>query len=73
MDSKFVPPKDEKEFQERSAKVTAQAAQQMIKALRHRREAAIKPIDDEIRYYKKILDIRTQVLPGQTSLIGEEE
>lgn len=56
MQPTFKPPKTEDEFKERAKNVTADAAQNMINILRRRREAACKPFDEEIKFYKKVLE-----------------
>lgn len=58
MQPSFKPPKTEEEFRERAGKITAVQAQNMIGILRKRREAACKPIDDEIIFFKRVLDTK---------------
>lgn len=58
MQPQFKPPKTEAEFKERADKVTLDAAQNMLGVLRSRREQAVKIIDLEILYWKKVIDYK---------------
>lgn len=55
MDSKFNPPKTQKEFEERANGVEILAAQAVINALKQRRMSATRPIDMEIEYYENVI------------------
>lgn len=55
---KFLPPKDEAEFAERSKDITLPAATSILDSLKHRREALVANIDAEIEFYEKVVKLR---------------
>lgn len=52
---KFIPPATEEEFIERSKDITLPAAVSILDALEKRREDAVRNIDQEIAFYKKVI------------------
>lgn len=56
MDSEFKPPQNEEEFKTRAKGITAEGARAIIKSLRSRREAVVKSLDEELKFYKRVLD-----------------
>lgn len=58
MQPTFKPPKNEAEFKERADKLSVAQAENMIRILRKRREEAVKHIDAEILFFKKVIDYK---------------
>lgn len=58
MDPKFVPPKSASEFKRRADPITVPAAKSILHGLRVRREKAVAPIDEEIKFYKRVIDYK---------------
>ena len=56
MQPSFKPPKTEEEFKARAKEITVDAAHNMIGILRRRRAEAVKHLDAEILFYKKVID-----------------
>ena len=56
MDSEFKPPQTDAEFKSRAKNITANSARAIINSLRARREVLVKSLDDELKFYKRVLD-----------------
>lgn len=55
---KFLPPKDEAEFAARAQEISLEAATSILDSLKHRREALVASIDQEINFYEKVVKFR---------------
>lgn len=60
MQPSFKPPKTEEEFKQRAEKITVANAKNMISILNSRREQAVKAIDQEILFFKKVIGYKSK-------------
>ena len=56
MDSEFKPPQTDDEFKSRAKNISATSAKAVIHSLQARREALVKSLDEEVRFYKRVLE-----------------
>ena len=56
MEKPFEPPKTDAEFEERANKISKEGVVPLLNALRNRRAMAVKNIDQEILFLKKIAE-----------------
>lgn len=74
MQPKFKAPATEAEFRERADKTTIEGARNLLGILRKQREDAVKPFDEEIKYWKKVVDYKQKHIDGQTEMpVGDEK
>lgn len=73
MQPKFQPPKTDAEFKERATKVTIDGARSIKKTLEARRAAAVKPFDEEIKYWDRVIDYKQKVAEGQTDMFEADK
>jgi hypothetical protein len=55
---KFLPPKNEEEFQARAKDITLPAAVSILDSLKQRKAALIVNIDAEIAFYEKVIKLK---------------
>lgn len=54
----FLPPKTEEEFKERAKEVSVEAATSILDSLVQRRKALVATIDQEIKFYEKVIEFK---------------
>ena len=59
---KFIPPKDEAEFEKRVKEINLPAAVSILDTLKTRRAAMLKDIDAEIEFYEKVVTTKKERL-----------
>lgn len=55
---KFLPPKNDEEFEERAKDLTLAGAESVLGSLESRRAGMVQNIDEEIAFYKKVVRLR---------------
>lgn len=60
---KFLPPKDDAEFKERSKDLTLAGAEAVLGSLQHRRKALVENIDAEIAFYERVVEEKKSEIP----------
>lgn len=59
MQPQFKPPQTEEEFQERARALTLPGARAVLNTLRERRKALVEAIDQEIAFYQRVVEIKS--------------
>lgn len=73
MQPKFQLPKTDAEFKERADKVTIDGARSIRSTLINQRALVVKPYDEEIGYWDRVIEYKQKVADGQTSLLEGNE
>ena len=59
MQPSFTPPKTEEELYKRAGDMTIEAAHALKKTIEQRRAQAVRPFDEELKFYDAVIKIKS--------------